>query len=967
MYTPLYIKSNYSLLSSLIKIDELIEFAKVNNISSLALADDNMYGIMEFYKKCKTNNIKPIIGLEIHLDKNNILLYAKNYDGYINLLKLSTIQSERVITLSDIDKYKDNVVFIILEEDVEIEGIDKYYGYSNIEEYNNVNHKSNKNVYLNKILYLHKEDSEFLKYLYMIRDSKTIADNNYYDIDNYEFKVNFDSKINYSTSNIIRDLCNVEIPFNQMHLPKYNISNGMDSFSYLNELCKMGLNKRLNDKIDSVYTNRINYELEVINKMGFADYFLVVYDFIRYAKKKKILVGPGRGSAASSLVSYSLGITDIDPIKYDLLFERFLNPERITMPDIDTDFPDIYRDEIIKYVVDKYGDKNVSGIITFGTMSVKQVIRDTSRVLNVPIAEVDLITKKIPGVTKLKLKDFYKDNRDFRNIIDSDDKLKLMYKIASHLEGFPRHTSVHAAGIVMSSESLDNIVPLVKDNDMYVSGYQADYLEELGLLKMDFLGLKNLTIIMNIIKDINTHEKLEIDFNNIPLDKEEVFNLFASGDTSGIFQFESSGMKSFLMRLKPKNFDDVFAAIALFRPGPAINIDSYIKRNHKEEIVTYIDNKLEDILKSTYGIIIYQEQIMQIANVYAGYSLGEADILRRAMSKKKMDVLKNEEERFISRSVGLGNSKDTSKKIFDLILNFANYGFNKSHSVAYSIIAYKMAYLKVFYPKYFYSNLLTSVMGSDIKTKEYIDEIRRRGISLLKPSVSYSFNNYMATDDGIIFPISNIKSIGNNIAMEIINNRGYGYLDIYDFVSKIKIKKQSLEVLIYADSLSCFNYNQRTLIENIDSLINYSELTKEIDPNYVIKPDITIYNEYDKDYLLIKEKEVFGFYLNNHPVNKYKLENNNNYHTNEIKEYFSKNIVMYLLVERVKVVLTKANTNMSFITGSDEYGTVDVTLFPKVYEDNMDIRIGNILKIEGRIEKRFDQFQFIANKIDKIG
>ncbi|MDD3241619.1 MAG: DNA polymerase III subunit alpha [Bacilli bacterium] len=967
MYTPLYIKSNYSLLSSLIKIDDLIVFAKTNNISSLALVDNNLYGAMEFYKKCKSNNIKPIIGLEINMDNNIILLYAKNYDGYINLLKLSTIQSERIVKLEDLELYKDNLILIIINNDIDISNIDKYYSYSNFNQYNEVVKKSNKIVYLNKILYLKKEDSEYLKYLYMIRDSKTIADIVSYDIDNYEFKVNLDTSINYSTSNIIRDLCNLDIPFNQLYLPKYNNMSESDSFSYLNELCRIGLSKRLNDKVPNKYIERINYELDVIKKMGFSDYFLVVFDFIKYAKKKKILVGPGRGSAASSLVSYSLGITDIDPIKYDLLFERFLNPERITMPDIDTDFPDIYRDEIIEYVVNKYGNKYVAGIITFGTMSVKQVIRDTSRVLNVPLSEVDLITKKIPSVTKLKIKDFYHDNNDFKNIIDSDNKLKLMYKISSVLEGFPRHTSVHAAGIVMSSVPLDNIVPLVKDNNMYVSGYQADYLEELGLLKMDFLGLKNLTTIMNIIKDINEKEKIDLDFSSIPLDKKEVFDLFSRGDTLGIFQFESVGIRNFLSKLKPKDINDLFAAIALFRPGPAVNIDSYIRRNHKEEEVTYIDDKLEDILKSTYGIIVYQEQIMQIANIYAGYSLGEADILRRAMSKKKMDVLKNEEDKFINRSTNLGHSIETSKKIFDLILNFANYGFNKSHSVAYAIIAYKMAYLKVFYPKYFYSNLLTSVMGSDIKTKEYIDEIRRLGIKILKPSVNYSFDNYVASEEGIIFPISNIKSIGNNISMEIINNRGFGYLDIYDFIGKVKVNKKILEILVYSDSLSCFQYNKKTFIENIDNLINYSELTKEIDPNYVIKPEIVIYEEYDKEYLLAKEKEVFGFYLNNHPVNQYKLENNNNYHTNNIREYFSKNVVMYLLVERVKVVLTKSNTNMSFITGSDEYGSIDVTLFPKIYEDNMDIKVGNILKIEGRIERRFDQFQLIANKIDKIG
>jgi len=475
-----------------------------------------------------------------------------------------------------------------------------------------------------------------------------------------------------------------------------------------------------NNQVPKEYQTRLAYELEIIEKMGFSNYFLVVYDFIKYAKKNKILVGPGRGSGAGSLVCYSIGITDLDPIKYDLLFERFLNPERISMPDIDTDFPDIYRDQVIEYVTNKYGSKKVSGIVTFGTLAAKQAIRDVSRVLNVPWYQVDQVSKRIPSFTKKKLMDFYQEDPEFKRLITSDEKLKQMLKIANIIEGFPRHTSSHAAGIVMCQKDLDEVVPLTKNDGIYLTGFTMEYLEELGLLKMDFLGLRTLTTIMRIINDIKEGEGKEIDFNTIPLDDKNVLEIFRKADTTGIFQFESDGMRSFLRRLEPSTFEDIFAAIALFRPGPAINIDSYIRRKNNQEEITYLDKSLEPILKSTKGIIIYQEQIMQIASSFAGYTLGEADILRRAMSKKKMDVLKSEEERFMERSIKRGHSEETSKKIFDLILNFANYGFNKAHSVSYALIVYQMAYLKVNYPIYYITNLLNMSIGATEKTKEYL-------------------------------------------------------------------------------------------------------------------------------------------------------------------------------------------------------------------------------------------------------
>ena len=679
------------------------------------------------------------------------------------------------------------------------------------------------------------------------------------------------------------------------------------------------------------------------------------------------MVGPGRGSGAGSLVCFSLGITDIDPIHYDLLFERFLNPERITMPDIDTDFPDIYRDQVINYVVSKYGDRRVSGIVTFGTLAVKQALRDVARVLNVPNYQIDLITKRIPGFTKLKLADFYKQDLELKKIIDSDSKLTEMYRVASQIEGFPRHTSSHAAGIVMCQKDLDEIIPLTVSDGMYLTGYTMEYLEELGLLKMDFLGLKTLTTIMNVISNIEKVEKIKIDFNAIPLDDKNVLDLFSKADTTGVFQFESEGMKNFLRKLKPNCFEDIFAAIALFRPGPAGNIDSYIRRKHGEEKIEYLDSSLEPILKSTYGIIIYQEQIMQIASTLAGYSLGEADILRRAMSKKKMDILKNEEEKFITQSVDRGYSREVSKKIFDLILSFANYGFNRSHSVAYSMVAYKMAYLKYYFPKYFYGSLLSSVIGSDTKTKEYIMEVKALGISILKPSINYSSCSYEVREEGIYYPLSGIRNIGSTICGEIVSKRGGRYQDIFDFLGKARgVNRKMLESLIQSGCFDEFGLTRKTYIENLDAIINYNDLVSTLDPEFVLKPDLIMKEEYTNEELITMEKDLFGIYLSNHPTTSYKAKYTNLVSMDKISNYFNQLISSVVLVDKVRVIQTKKGEDMMFFSGSDEYTKMEFTLFPKVYQKFSFIKVGDILKLEGRVEKRYDTFQVIISKVEKL-
>ena len=971
---PLYNKSNYTLLSSLLRIDDLISYAKKNNISSMAITDSNMYGVMEFIKKCEKESIKPIIGLEIILEEGNIVLLAKNYVGYQNLMKLSTIQSAKKVEFKELERYSKDLILLIPfssrsnNDKLKNIFIELYLGYSNKEEEKEASIISEKVLFLRETLYLKSSDYKFYPYLIRIRDGKTMLDQLDDNYKNHELEVGdllaLSSEEGLNQSDDIASSCNIVFPKYENLLPIYECD---DPNKYLFDLCRLGLSKRLKDNVPDEYKKRLIKELEVIKEMGFSNYFLVVYDFIKYAKKNKILVGPGRGSAAGSLVAYTLGITDIDPLKYDLLFERFLNPERKTMPDIDTDFPDNKRDEVIQYVKNKYGEKRVSGIITFGTMAAKQVIRDVARVLNIPIYKVDSLCRYIPNFTKDKLEDIYKNNDSFRVKIESDSLFKEMYEIAKKIEGFPRHTSQHAAGIVMSRIDLDEVIPLAKADDLYLTGYSMEYLEELGLLKMDFLGLKNLTIIDNIIHDINDNLEEKIDYQKIPLDDKETLRLFETANTCGIFQFESSGMRNFLKRLKPNSFEDIVAAIALFRPGAAVNIDSYIKRKHNEEKITYLDPSLEVITKSTYGFLIYQEQIMQAANLYAGYSLGEADILRRAMSKKKVDLLKNEEEKFINRSVLNNHSKEQAKEIFQLILNFAGYGFNKSHSVVYSMIAYKMAYLKSHYKTFFFANLLTNVIGSEAKTQEYMLEAKANKIEILKPSIKDSGSRYIVKDNKIIFPISNIKGIGIVVSKEIDEAKKSGdFSDVFDCFSRLYIAgvgKKSFETLIYADTFSCFSYNRRTLIENLESLFNYAELTKDIDPSLVMKPEIEEFPEYDQKDLLQQEKEVFGFYITSHPTSMFKKDNPYCISLNEVEKYYNKQVDCLVLIDKIKVINTKKGDKMAFLTGSDETTTKEFTIFPKLLSMFPGLKRGDLVKVRIKVERRLNEYQLIVEKM----
>lgn len=956
-YIPLHVKTSYSLLTSLNDIKKMILFCKENNIDKIAITDTNMYGVMEFYKECINNGIKPIIGLEVKIDENIILLYAKNYSGYQNLTRLIYIMQNNQITLDILKSHSENLICVSNKEifnDLKNIYADIYLGYKNALEKDTT--LTDKTVYINEILCMKKEDIPYLKYLYLIKENKKIKDEFKYEIDdNCYFDFN---EIDYKNALEITEKCNVEFHQNKSLMPKYDVDNSKE---YLFELCKKGLYKRLDGKVTKTYYDRLLYELDVINEMGFNDYFLVVWDYVKYSKKNNILVGPGRGSAAGSLVSYTLGITDVDPIKYDLLFERFLNKERITMPDIDIDFESNHRGDVVNYVINKYGKKRVVPIITFTTLSGKQVLRDIGRIYDIDTTLLDKLTKFID--INMTLTEAL-DNTDLRRYLEEIKELDNIYKISLKLEGLKRQISVHAAGIIISACNLDSYIPLQKYEDYYLSGYSMEHLEGLGLIKMDFLGLKNLTMIDNILKRIN------MNFKDIPIDDKDALKLFYNATTCGIFQFESSGMKNFLKKLKPTTIDDIIAAIALFRPGPSDNIDSYIRRKNGLERINYIDDSLSKVLSKTYGIIIYQEQIIMIANIMAGYGYAEADVLRRAMSKKKKEVMLKEREKFVKRSIERGYKEGVAEKTYDFILKFANYGFNKAHSVAYSIIALKMAYLKVKYSKEFLSSLLTNVIGSDTKTKEYIDECKKMDVNILKPSINYSEYNYISEADGIRFSLATIRNVGSITCKEIVNERKNGlFVDFCDFVKRTygkSVNKKTIESLIDADAFSEFGYNHKTLYNNMDAVINYASLANDLDESLIEKPVIEVFDEYTPDELTEKELNVFNLYLSNHPVTKYKKNYDNIVDASNIKDYFDKKINLVVLIDRIKVINTKNGKKMAFITVSDEYDTIDVIVFPNEINLINDLKNNDIVLLRGKVEKRMSKYQVLLENITKL-
>ena len=955
MYIPLGIRTDYTLLTSLIKIPDLIDLALNNKLPALGILDENLSGSLEFYNSCVKNNIKPIIGLKIKLNNNILYLYAKSYLGYKSLLKINTKISNNTLNLDTLKKYNQDVICVIPYYNFNKELYNSkifnevYISYKNILEKKRALLITSKIVYINEVLALSKEDLPYLKVLYKINSKKLE------DVETFYLQNNLGvSDINLLS--VFVSKIDIKIPKNRRYIPIYCD----DSKELIYRLCNKGLYRRLNGNIPLTYQQRLNYELKVIEEMGFIDYFLIVYDYVLYAKKNNCLVGPGRGSAAGSLVSYCLGITEIDPVKYNLLFERFLNPSRVTMPDIDIDFEDVRRNDIVLYVRNRYGTDKVAPIMTYGTLAARQVLRDIAKALNVNSTLIDRLVKQIDS--KLTLKENL-NNKTIKDLVEGNLNLKKVVDIGLHLENLKRHTSTHAAGVVIASVQLDDIIPVIYNGDVINTGVTMNYLEDLGLLKMDFLSLSNLTIIHKILDLI----PVKINLNKIDLNDKAVYELFQKNNTNGIFQFESGGMKNLLRKLQPTCFNDLVASVALFRPGPMDNIDTFIARKHKKEKITYITPSLQPILKETYGIIVYQEQIMQILSVMAKFSFSEADNIRRAMSKKKADIILQEKERFINSSINNGYSSEVATEVYELIEKFANYGFNKAHSVSYALIGYQMAYLKVHYKKEFIAGILNLNINSDAKTKEYLDEARKLGVVLLKPDINMSSDIYLLKKNALVLPLSIIKNVGAESVKIILKEReGNSYKDFYDFVKRtyhLGINKKILTSLINASVFDSFNLNHNTLVNMLDNTIRYAEVAIDSDLG-IEKPLPEILEEYSETKLMKDEIDSYGFYISNHPASRYKQKGL--VKIIDVPKCFNKRIKIVVLINKIKKIKTKNNDDMAFITGSDETGLIEFVLFPKYFNQLEDILGDTLVLISGVVARTRDKYQVNIEKIGKV-
>lgn len=934
---PLKITTEYSLLKSLIKLPDLISFLNENNIKECAICDENLNGFMDFYLKCKENNIKPIIGLDTVYESMHIYVYAKNYLGYQELLKIDYLKNNMnlsylensnllvIIPFKSIDiyeklKYKDNV----------------YIGFCNDIEKNNALLISDKIVYVDNVRCLYKKDIPYLKYLKMLNDNFVYNDNAYYKTSSFE-----DIQTTYEFSKQI----NLEIPFDKKYIPKFN--NSDNNYEYLKKLCILGLNKRFNGKVSNKYKERILYELDVINKMGFVDYFLIVYDYVLYAKKNDIFVGPGRGSAAGSLVSYSLGITNIDPIKYGLLFERFLNINRKKMPDIDIDFESDKRINMIEYVKNKYGFDKVAVGLTFNNYKAKLILRDLAKLLKVDSNVFDKFIKNINS--SLSLKENYQ-NEKVKKYIEMYSELKNLYDISYHLEGLKKNTSTHAAGVIISSEKLGKIIPISNEDGTLKTGIEMPYLEKMGLLKMDFLALEKLNIISKVSKKIKN-----FNINNIPLDDKKTLKIFYDADTDDIFQFESSYAKSVLDKLKITSFNELTVSLALVRPGANKQIDEYLK-NKKEGI--NLTGDLADILGATYGTIIYQEQVMKIFEKVGGYSLFEADDIRVAISKKKEDIINAQHDKFVSGGIKNGYSKEFVEKLFNKIKEFGGYGFNKSHSVAYALVSYQMAYLKANYPKEFMFYLLEN--NKDIsKCEKMLSSLKNSGYKLLKPNINYSIDKYAEKNGYILLPLNIIRGLNDDIISKIIRVRENGFNDIFDFFVKTNsfLNKETYLILIKSGALDIFKINKQTMIKNIDVILNYASIYSD----GLGKPILIKYPEYDE--VTLREFEIlsYGMYITNHPCSKYKdvikVEN--------IKNYLFKNINMVLLIKSIRTIKDKKGGEMAFLECEDETGKVNLTMFSSLYAKNNDLKVNELIRVNVKVSKRFDKLNVLVNNIKR--
>jgi DNA polymerase-3 subunit alpha len=1039
-FTHLHVHTEYSLLDGSSKIKELTARAKELGMDSLAITDHGvMYGVIDFYRAAKEVGIKPILGCEVYVapgsrfDRENtggedryyhLVLLAENDQGYKNLMKIVSkgfvegfyykprvdyevleTYHEGVIALSaclagEVQKYLARGMYEeAMRSAQRYEGI---FGKNNfflelqdhgLPEQKMVNQgllrlsrdTGIELVATNDIHYTFAEDEKAHDILLCIQTGKKVADEDrmryaggqYYCKSEEEMQALFPyAREALENTHKIAERCNVEIEFGVTKLPKYEVPEGFDSWTYLNHLCREGFKTRY-PKDDGTLSRRLDYELDVIRTMGYVDYFLIVWDFINYARSKDIMVGPGRGSAAGSIVSYTLGITNIDPVRYNLLFERFLNPERVSMPDIDVDFCYERRQEVIDYVVEKYGKDQVVQIVTFGTLAAKGVVRDVGRVLDLPYAMCDSIAKMIPNDLGMTLDKAIAANPDLRKLYNEDPQVKYLIDMSKRLEGLPRHTSMHAAGVVIGSRSIDEFVPLSKAADGTITTqFTMTTIEELGLLKMDFLGLRTLTVIQNAVHLAEKDYGISIDIDHIDFDDKRVLESIGTGRTEGVFQLESGGMKSFMKELKPENLEDIIAGISLYRPGPMDFIPRYLKGKNDKSSITYECPQLESILSPTYGCIVYQEQVMQIVRDLAGYTMGRSDLVRRAMSKKKTAVMEKERQNFVYGNeaegvkgcIANGIDEKTANHIYDEMIDFAKYAFNKSHAAAYAVVSYQTAYLKYYYPKEFMAALMSSVMENVSKFSEYILNCRRMmNIAVLPPDINEGEGGFSVSGGGIRYGLSAIKSVGKPVVDAILEERAKNgkFRTMEDFINRMtqrEVNRRTLENFIKSGALDSLPGTRRqkmavgpALLENkarerknaFEGQLSLFDIAGEEEKKEfeVVFPDV---GEYAKEELLAFEKDILGVYISGHPLDDYEALWRKNITATAADFIVDEETEEAVVKDGIKAVIgglvtgktvktTRTGQLMAFITLEDLMGSVEVIVFPRDYENNRDL------------------------------
>lgn len=1056
-FTHLHVHTEYSLLDGSNKIKEYVARVKELGMDSAAITDHGvMYGVIDFYRAAREAGINPILGCEVYVAPGSrfdrevgsgddryyhLVLLAENNQGYSNLMKIVSkafvegFYYKPRVDLELLEKYHEGIIALSaclagevarylargMYEDAKIVALryQDIFGKGNfflelqdhgIPEQQTVNQQLLRMhretgidlVATNDVHYTMAEDAEPHDVLLCLQTQKKLSDENRMRYEGGQYYVKSPEEMArlfpyaleaLENTHKIAERCHVEIEFGVTKLPKYDVPDGLTSWEYLNKLCYEGLEQRYHPVTEEL-KKRLDYELSTIKNMGYVDYFLIVWDFIKYARDNDIMVGPGRGSAAGSLVAYTLGITQLDPIRYDLLFERFLNPERVSMPDIDVDFCFERRQEVIDYVRRKYGDDCVVQIVTFGTLAARGVIRDVGRVLDMPYAQVDTIAKMIPQELNITIDKALGMNPELRKAYEEQDDIHRLIDLAKRLEGLPRHTSMHAAGVVISQKDVSEYVPLSRAQDgSIVTQFTMTTLEELGLLKMDFLGLRTLTVIQNAVKMVEKSTGMLLDMQEIDYNDKKVLDSLGSGRTDGVFQLESAGMKSFMKELKPQSLEDVIAGISLYRPGPMDFIPQYIRGKNRPDTIRYDCPQMEPILKPTYGCIVYQEQVMQIVRELAGYTLGRSDLVRRAMSKKKASVMAKERQNFVYGNaeegvpgcIANGISEEIANKIYDEMTDFAKYAFNKSHAAAYAVVSYQTAYLKYYYPVEFMAALMTSVVEMPNKVAEYISVCRQMGIRILPPDINHGVYGFSVDNGAIRYALSAIKSIGRPVIEGIVREREeHGeYTSLKTFIERNidQINKRVVENLIKAGALDCLegNRNQKMTVytQIIDSInqdkkhtmagqLSLFDIAPEEDKNEfeIRMPQAA---EYPKETILTFEKEVLGIYLSGHPLERYRnmMEKMISAKTSDFQPddetgipevYDNQKVIVGGMITDKTIKYTKNNKVMAFLTVEDLVGTVEVVVFPRDYEKcqmflNEDAR----LFIQGRVSAEDDK------------